>query len=893
MARNAESRFHNSNFCCFLMFSLQLPQLLTADITDSALMSSAFPAGSSIALDDYCNREGPVITASKYGGTFQFSKYPLRNCNVSLTVAVVPVNHRKYTLYVNVRELHMPQTDVIYVYQHQTVSNSTMLILLKEMWTWRDSSTSTKYQLTKSAGQFRTAAFSHTTALSLEVIRNGIPVEEDHRVVFEYTLTVDTLWASESQQWVYCPALKGYVYGELACKNKDHLTCPTAFKNSVRIHNPAIPVESPCKIVHKAEKYREDFESPSLSGWRTRTATKSLGMNRTMRLRPENVQVADGLLQIRAEVRSDSSSRPSYYAGQISSGSVFSFTYGEVVIRAKLPVGNLRFLSVASYFRLVDHRCAFDESPVCKEQAIYIADLITADSNRVEIGVSYGPPSLGDVADFVYAADSCLADGQFHLFRMQWRKDRITWFVDDVEIKALTDVEKIPTTRMQILIELAAFPGFRPANMTTELLIDYIIVREDLPEGADLQLKIWASVGTLLSAVLLLLGLLCYWHRRMKRREAASTSVADVRAATNKHITEMYRAWTMPATVARLKIPRRALKIERKLDEGEFGIVWKGRAMKLRQCAAPRTVAVKCVKNFADANQHKLLMEEAAIHGSVGRHLNIVNLLGIVLAEQLHLLLEYSPFGSLLKYLRDQGKLSRKSEGSELRYVNAAVCDPTTDTVGCDLPTPAEYSLLNREFINFTYQISRGMEYLALHSVIHRDLAARNILVYDNKILRICDFGLAKQKSEYYRMADAQNAKIPARWMAPESLQDRIFTEKTDVWSFGIVIWEMFSFGKVPYHDTFRQIALQEFTSALHEGLRPVAPPNCPEEVCKIMEQCWRYDAAQRPSFTSLVQTIETLVDRDAQNHYVQLNQPYVIFNQNNCAAPNLLETDR
>ncbi|XP_055329599.1 vascular endothelial growth factor receptor 1-like [Paramacrobiotus metropolitanus] len=851
-------------------------------------------------LERYCNQEPLIIENDRYGGSFMLFNYPEQSCSVVVTIVAPPAINGTCSVYINIVESTMPEDDEMKVYQHVANGSGSLLKVIRH-----DVDNSAT-----SVGQFRTANFHRNVTLMLNLTRHAKPVDKSHQIKFQYTLVIDEPTGNDTTAWTRCRALKGYVSRQLACEGqwKDRFTCPTELKAATNGNNPAkYHDERACTDVSSTEPHRDDFNDNQtwLSAWNVRNRVKK-GKGYTEYTGQQNVWVSEGSLHMQARTKVDSASHTTYDVSHLSSGTHYNFTYGEVEFRAKLPDDPK--MSVVTMLRLIDAECLFDKSPACppsepcpcRDQAISVADLRNVEPNRVDVGVNYG---VDKEKAWIHTGQSSLLDGQFHTFKVRWSRDSMYWYVDDVEIRRLTEVVMIPSAPMQILIELVIFPQAQPVDAEAELLVDYIAVRKlnapnsttpiigvgaSTSSSEDVQWKMWVALAAVVALVFTLFGV-WYWRRRYPpvnpMRPAYSPDAFfevirevddEVDDARKKHIKELYIAWKIPPLAAGLKIPRTSLKFEKKLDEGEFGEVWKGLAYDLSEWPSPSVVAVKCVKNSADDYQHKLLMDEVTVHSKAGRHLNIVNLLGITLSGQLHIILEFSPHGSLLKYLRLHGKLF-EGKTDETNYLNEGMVN--FSIAGREPNVPQEWPLKTEDLINFTYQISRGMEYLALHNIIHRDLAARNILVCDNKVLKICDFGLAKQKADYYRMAESQNAKVPARWMAPESLEQRMFSERSDVWSFGIVMWEIFSYGEIPYHDTIKNLSYEDITAALRKGLRLKIPSKCPEEMFEIMSGCWEYEAEKRPSFSALSQKVEPHVGKDAQCEYMDLNKQYVVFN--------------
>uniref|UniRef100_A0A8C2YMR8 Fibroblast growth factor receptor n=1 Tax=Chinchilla lanigera TaxID=34839 RepID=A0A8C2YMR8_CHILA len=316
------------------------------------------------------------------------------------------------------------------------------------------------------------------------------------------------------------------------------------------------------------------------------------------------------------------------------------------------------------------------------------------------------------------------------------------------------------------------------------------------------------------------------------------------------------------ANVSELELPadpkwelsRSRLTLGKPLGEGCFGQVVMAEAIGIDKdrAARPVTVAVKMLKDDATDKDLSDLVSEMEMMKMIGRHKNIINLLGACTqGGPLYVLVEYAAKGNLREYLR-----ARRPPG----------LDYTFDT--CKLP---EEQLTFKDLVSCAYQVARGMEYLASQKCIHRDLAARNVLVTEDNVMKIADFGLARDvhNLDYYKKTT--NGRLPVKWMAPEALFDRVYTHQSDVWSFGVLLWEIFTLGGSPYPG----IPVEELFKLLKEGHRMDKPANCTQDLYMIMRECWHAVPSQRPTFKQLVEDLDRILTVTSTDEYLDLSVPF------------------
>uniref|UniRef100_A0A4W4F6C2 Vascular endothelial growth factor receptor 3 n=1 Tax=Electrophorus electricus TaxID=8005 RepID=A0A4W4F6C2_ELEEL len=326
----------------------------------------------------------------------------------------------------------------------------------------------------------------------------------------------------------------------------------------------------------------------------------------------------------------------------------------------------------------------------------------------------------------------------------------------------------------------------------------------------------------------------------------------------------------LPYDSSQWEIPRDRLRLGKVLGHGAFGKVIEASVYGNDKKSSLGTVAVKMLKEGATASEHKALMSELKILIHIGNHLNVVNLLGACTKTNgpLMVVVEYCKYGNLSNYLRAKREFFLPYR-MEL-HVHTKVCLSTImqTYVMDDL---WKSPLTVEDLICYSFQVARGMEFLASRKCIHRDLAARNILLSENNVVKICDFGLARdiyKDPDYVRKG---NARLPLKWMAPESIFDKVYTSQSDVWSFGVLLWEIFSLGASPYPGI--QID-EEFCKRLKDGTRMRAPDNASPEIYGIMLACWQGEPKERPTFPVLLEILGDLLQdnslpvRDFANIY-------------------------
>ncbi|KAG7273689.1 hypothetical protein CRUP_017442 [Coryphaenoides rupestris] len=278
-------------------------------------------------------------------------------------------------------------------------------------------------------------------------------------------------------------------------------------------------------------------------------------------------------------------------------------------------------------------------------------------------------------------------------------------------------------------------------------------------------------------------------------------------------------------------IQSRDIILKRELGGGAFGKLFLAECYNLQPCPAPTLAAVKMVKDPSQSAR-KEFQREAELLSSLQHH-HIVRCYGVCVdAEQLIIVFEYMKHGDLNKFLRAHS--------------------PDAMVLLDGEPVQASGDLGLSQMLLMASQVASGMVYLALQNFVHRDLATRNCLVGNGLLVKIGDFGMSRDiySTDYYRVGG--HTSLPVRWMPPESVLYRRFTVASDVWSFGVVLWEVFTSGRKPWS----QLSDTEVMECLVQGAVLDRPGACPQEVYDIMLGCWQTDPQLRPN----IQEVHTLL---------------------------------
>ncbi|CAG9825456.1 unnamed protein product, partial [Phaedon cochleariae] len=364
---------------------------------------------------------------------------------------------------------------------------------------------------------------------------------------------------------------------------------------------------------------------------------------------------------------------------------------------------------------------------------------------------------------------------------------------------------------------------------------------EKHPDYPKVQNYMVPSILILIISLFALIYLIIFVKKRLRRREARAS---PVNLKQSFLVAERYAPNPQYSACSAAGVPilkKETLSFLKEVGEGCFGKVFKGELL-CEDGDQVRVVAIKVLKDTANKEAEEDFLREVEIM-SAFRHPNILSLLGVVLKDDSvnpMMVFEFMPHGDLAELLRCQ----QTSQASPDR----------------DLPR-----LARRDLLSVALQIAAGMRYLASQRFVHRDLACRNCLVAEGPVVKIADFGMSRDvyTCDYYKIGGSR--LLPVRWMSPESVVYGRFTLESDIWSYGVVLWEIFSFGKQPYYGHTNE----EVVKLILDGIMLIPPQDCPTLICELMRNCWKTEPRHRIIFPNICEKLEIAYESEKQTSCV------------------------
>lgn len=417
-------------------------------------------------------------------------------------------------------------------------------------------------------------------------------------------------------------------------------------------------------------------------------------------------------------------------------------------------------------------------------------------------------------------------------------------------------------------------------------------------------------------AILLVLLVFLFYKYKQKPRYEIRWKIIEARDGNNYTFIDP----TQLPYNEKWEFPRDKLKLGKILGAGAFGKVVEATAYGLGREDVMR-VAVKMLKASAHSDEREALMSELKILSHLGHHKNIVNLLGACTSGGPVLVItEYCSLGDLLNFLRQKAEtflnfvmtipdivetsndyknihiqkqfirsdsgISSVSSGSylEMRPNQQPNMESSRESVWEE---SGDWPLDIDDLLRFSYQVAQGLDFLAAKNCIHRDVAARNVLLTDRREAKICDFGLARDIMDDSNYVVKGNARLPVKWMAPESIFDCVYTVQSDVWSYGILLWEIFSLGKSPYPS---MAVDSRFYKMVKGGYQMSRPDFAPPEIYMIMKMCWNLEPTERPTFSKISQMVARLLLHPEQEQLIYQNVQQQVTGGEVCDEPKCCE---
>ncbi|XP_068237840.1 mast/stem cell growth factor receptor Kit-like isoform X2 [Palaemon carinicauda] len=507
----------------------------------------------------------------------------------------------------------------------------------------------------------------------------------------------------------------------------------------------------------------------------------------------------------------------------------------------------------------------------------------------------------------------------------------IRWTKDDEPLKDEHPWVKIEGSTLSLYLTRESDSGLYKCNVSNRAGWEHDYVNLIVATGYHSPVVIYVILG--LCIIALVCGIVAHFKRKRNfMLEEVEQFMKGAPDRLNPELGLTQQAHLLPCDM-QFEIARSRIEFGKLIGEGEFGHVFQAKVDGLRANELQTTVAVKTAKSRSNEVFRKELIAEVKIMMHIGRHTNVLNLLGICSENlatkgELLVIIEYCRHGNLRDYLlrhRNNFVLDKNATGPRSHSdrkaessVSALLCKddtrsshPASSASGSDVKrdlmlndiklshldppynphkfvtssasdhapyvysdmTPMKENLTQSDLISWSYQIGKGMDYLSMRKVVHGDLAARNILLDERYIVKISDFGFAKDVYHKNYMKSGQSSCLmPVKWMSPEYLKDQIRSIQSDIWAYGVLLWEIFSLGETPYQGF---IIDDTFMEKIENGYRLPCPNFAPKKVYNMMRDCWQIDPMARPPFSDLVKKMTRLLSSREREYFENMNKPY------------------
>ncbi|XP_053161510.1 vascular endothelial growth factor receptor 1 isoform X2 [Hemicordylus capensis] len=504
---------------------------------------------------------------------------------------------------------------------------------------------------------------------------------------------------------------------------------------------------------------------------------------------------------------------------------------------------------------------------ICRARNIYTGEEVLQKKD-VTVRAQEAPYLLRNLTDQVVNTShsvtlECLVHGV--------PKPQISWFKNKEEIQQESGIILGPGSKSLLIERAQENDAGRYQCVATNLKgtvesSSYVTI-QGIPESSNLE--VITLTCTCVAATLFWL-LLTLFIRKLKRPYSSDIKTDYLSIIMDPEEVPLdEQCERLPYDASKWEFARERLKLGKTLGRGAFGKVVQAAAFGIKKSPTYKVVAVKMLKGPL------MVIVEYCRYGNLSSYLKSkrnyfsankdASIQGELVAEEKDVV---EPVSGQKKIL--ESVPSRESLASSGFQEDKSLSDGEEEE-----EDPDEFykrPLTMEDLISYSFQVARGMEFLSSQKCIHRDLAARNILLSENNVVKICDFGLARdiyKNPDYVRKGDA---RLPLKWMAPESIFDKIYSTKSDVWSYGVLLWEIFSLGASPYPGV--QID-EDFFNKLKEGIRMKAPDFATTEIYQIMLDCWQGDPNERPRFSELVSRLGDLL----QANVLQDGKDYIPLN--------------